>query len=60
LEAQTRRYEGAAMKTHCWMTELQALAMRFAGYGFNADLASMAVADAWGVYLFLSRMAGAD
>jgi hypothetical protein len=48
------------MKTNCWMTELHALAARFTGYGFNADLATITMADAWGLYLFLMRLAGAD
>jgi hypothetical protein len=48
------------MKVKTWMPELQQMAARFNGYGFNADLATMTVADAWGLYLFLSRMAGAD
>jgi hypothetical protein len=60
LEAQACGWEGAAMKTNCWMTELHALAARFTGYGFNADLATITMADAWGLYLFLMRLAGAD
>jgi hypothetical protein len=45
------------MKTDCWMTDLHALAARFGCYGFNADLATMTLSDAWGLYLFLSRLA---
>ena len=46
------------MNDPAWLDELQALAARFAGLGIGPDLAALTVAEAWGLYLFLARMAG--
>ena len=45
-----------------WLDELQALAVRFSGYGIGPDLAGLTLAQAWGLFLFLHRLAagGAD
>ena len=45
-----------------WLEELQALAVRFSGYGIGPDLAGLTLAEAWGVFLFLRRLmaGGAD
>ena len=40
-----------------WGDELQSLAVRFAGYGIGPDLAGLTLAQAWGLYLFLARLA---
>ncbi|TDP74131.1 hypothetical protein [Roseateles toxinivorans] len=40
-----------------WLARLQCLAARFPQYGVGADLAGLALADLWGVYCFLQRMA---
>jgi hypothetical protein len=42
-----------------WMTDLQALATRFSSYGITPDLAALTLAEAWGLYVFLSRLAEA-
>jgi hypothetical protein len=40
-----------------WVEELQVLAMRFNQYGIGPDLANLTVAEAWGVYIYLLRVA---
>ena len=46
------------MKPAAWLEELQALAARFASLGISPDLAALTLAEAWGLYRFLARMAG--
>ena len=41
-----------------WLDELQALAVRFSGYGIGPDLAGLTLAQARGLFLFLHRLAG--
>ena len=41
-----------------WLEELEMLAVRFSGYGIGPDVASLTLAQAWGVFVFLRRMAG--
>ena len=41
-----------------WLEDLQALAARCTGLGIGPDLAALTLAEAWGLYRFLSRMAG--
>jgi len=45
-----------------WLDELQSLSARFSGYGIGPDLAGLTLAQAWGLFLFLHRLAagGAD
>ena len=40
-----------------WLEELQSLAVRFSGYGIGPDLAGLTLAQAWGLFLFLRRLA---
>jgi hypothetical protein len=40
-----------------WLQRLYSLAARLAGCGTCADLACMSLADLWGMYRFLSRIA---
>ena len=46
------------MNAPAWLEDLQALAARFAGLGIGPDLAALTLAEAWGLYQFLSRVAG--
>ena len=41
-----------------WIEELQWLTVRFSCYGIGPDFAGLTLAQAWGVLLFLRRMAG--
>ena len=52
------RIEGASVNGALWIDELQMLAARFSGYGVGPDLAGLTLAQAWGVFVFLRRMAG--
>ena len=45
------------MSAPAWLTELETLAVRFAHLGVSADLASLTLAEAWGVLQYLRRMA---
>ena len=45
------------MNRACWLSELELLAVRFGGYGVCPDLAGLTLADAWGLYRYLSRIA---
>jgi|CXWL01.1.fsa_nt_gi hypothetical protein len=45
------------MKPDDWLEHLQSLAVRFSHLGVGADLAALSMIEAWGVYLFLSRLA---
>ena len=40
-----------------WLVELQALAERFSGYGIGPDIAGLTLAEAWGLFVFLRRIA---
>ena len=46
------------MNAPAWLEDLQALAARFAGLGIGPDLAALSLAEAWGLYRFLARIAG--
>ena len=46
------------MSSAAWIEELQWLAVRFSGYGICPDAASLTLAQAWGVLVFLRRMTG--
>jgi hypothetical protein len=41
-----------------WLTDLQALAARFSGLGIGPDLAALTLAEVWGLYRFLTGVAG--
>lgn len=45
------------MKPAAWLERLQCLAARFPELCLGSDLAALSVADLWGLYRFLSRMA---
>jgi hypothetical protein len=45
------------MKPDDWLERLQSLSVRLSHLGVCADLAALSMIDAWGVYLFLSRLA---
>lgn len=40
-----------------WLEELQVLAARFGGNGLGPDIAWLSLAEAWGLLMFLRRMA---
>ncbi len=40
-----------------WLDELQVLAARFSGHGVGPDIAGLTQAEAWGVFVFLRRIA---
>ena len=40
-----------------WLDRLQCLLARFPQYGVGADAAALPVADLWGLYRFLCRVA---
>ena len=40
-----------------WLVRLQSLSVRFSHLGIGADLAALSIVEAWGLYLFLSRLA---
>ncbi len=46
------------MNAPAWLEDLQALAARFGAHGIGPDLAALTLAEAWGLYRFLSRVAG--
>lgn len=45
------------MRPPAWLERLQCLAARFPGLGIGPELAALSLAEAWGLYLFLSRLA---
>ena len=45
------------MRPPTWLERLQWLAARFPEYGIGADIFALSVADAWGLYRFLARIA---
>lgn len=40
-----------------WLERLQSLSARFSHLGMSADLSALSVIEAWGLYLFLLRLA---
>lgn len=40
-----------------WMERLQSLSVRFSHLGMGADLTALSLIEAWGLYLYLSRLA---
>lgn len=45
------------MTPPAWLERLQSLAARFSELGVGPDLAGLSLADLWGVYQLLSRIA---
>lgn len=40
-----------------WFDELQALAARYSAWGIGPDIAGLTLAEAWGLFVFLRRIA---
>ncbi|SFO33767.1 hypothetical protein SAMN05216332_11139 [Nitrosospira briensis] len=40
-----------------WLDQLQMLCVKFSHLGVGAELASLSLIEAWGVYLYLARLA---
>jgi hypothetical protein len=40
-----------------WLERLQCLSVRLSHFGIGADMAALSIVEAWGLYLFLSRLA---
>ena len=50
--------EGASVsRPASWLDDLQSLAVRFSGYGIGPDLAGLTLTQAWGLFLFVRRLA---
>ena len=45
------------MNNEAWLERLQTLTVRFAHLGIGADIAALSIVEAWGLYLYLSRLA---
>ena len=45
------------MRPAAWLEDLHALAARFAWLGIGPDFAALTLAEAWGVFVFLRRLA---
>lgn len=45
------------MNNQDWMERLQCLSVRFSHLGVGADIAALSIVEAWGLYLYLSRLA---
>lgn len=45
------------MHSETWLERLQCLSVRFSHLGIGADIAALSIIEAWGLYLFLSRLA---
>ncbi len=41
-----------------WLERLQMLIARFSYLGINADITSLSLVEAWGLYLYLDRLGG--
>lgn len=46
------------MNRPAWLDSLQALAARVAGLGIGPDLATLILAEAWGLFVFLRITVG--
>lgn len=42
-----------------WLIELEMLLVRFSNLGISNDIAALGLAELWGLYMYLNRMAGA-
>jgi hypothetical protein len=45
------------MNNETWLERLQMLSDRFSYLGIGSDLASLSRLEAWGLYLYLTRLA---
>ena len=57
MEARARIEGASVSRPAAWLGELQSLAARFSDYGIVPDLAELTLAEAWGVFVFLHRIA---
>ena len=57
MEARARIKGASVSRAGSWLDELQSQAVRFSGYGIGPDLAGLTLAQAWGLFLFLHRLA---
>jgi len=48
------------MNNEAWLERLQMLCNRLSHLGMGVDLASLSIVELWGVYCFLSRLAGEE
>lgn len=48
------------MNNEAWLKRLHGLRERFSRLGMGADLASLSIIEAWGLYCFLRRLAGEE
>ncbi len=46
------------MNDDSWLEHLQMLLVRFSHLGIGDDMAGMTITEVWGLYQFLSRLAG--
>ena len=58
MEARTRSEGPPMIRAASWLEELQSLAVRFSGYGIGPDLAGLTLAQAWGLFVLMRRLAG--
>lgn len=45
------------MNNQYWLNELEMLLARFSYIGISADMATIGILEAWGLYCYLSRLA---
>ncbi len=45
------------MSAPAWLADLHCLAARFGAYGIGPDITALTVAEAWGLSVFLRRLA---
>ena len=48
------------MSAPAWLAGLRVLAARYGALGITPDLAALTLAEAWGVFVFLRRLAEAQ
>jgi hypothetical protein len=46
------------MNNLSWLDELQMLSARFSDLGIGTDLAALTIIELWGLYRYLSHLAG--
>lgn len=46
------------MRNDDWLNELNLLLARYSYLNLNADIATLSLVDLWGLYCYLSRLAG--
>jgi hypothetical protein len=46
------------MRNGDWLNELNLLLARYSNLNLNADIATLSLVELWGLYCYLSRLAG--